>query len=216
MLGYSEPELLSQTFQDVTHPEERGIDVNRDAQMLAGEIRSYQREKRYVTKRGDVIWVLATISLVHGRDGQPLYFLAQVQDITEQKRHTRRLQALAHLSHLISSSLELDEVLREIAQAAATLMDVPVASFWLADEASRTLEARAVSGELTEVAFPRRTMTFEGSAVGWVAQHRERLHVPDVFADARIAGHDWWRTADSAVFSGCRSSPRRRSSPSWC
>ena len=81
-------------------------------------------------------------------------------------------------------------------------MDVPIASFWLVDEATRTLEARAVSGELAEVAFPTRTLTFEGSAVGWVAQHRERLHVPEVFADARIAGYEWWRRRGVRSFLG--------------
>ena len=55
-----------------------------------------------------------------------------------------RLQSLTQLNQHISSSLHLDEVLHAIAQAAATLMQAPVASFWLANEATQTLGSTPV------------------------------------------------------------------------
>ncbi len=86
MLGYPEPELLALTYRAVTYPDDAGIDVGYDRRLLAGETPSYQVEKRYVHKTGRVVWVLASISLVRAGDGTPLYFIAQVQDISERKR----------------------------------------------------------------------------------------------------------------------------------
>jgi GAF domain-containing protein len=107
-----------------------------------------------------------------------------------------RLQALTHLTHLISASLDLDAVLQEITQAAASLMDVPFVRLFIADEAARTLEVRASSDEHLAAGYPATTIRFGERSAGWVAQHRCPLHIPDVFADARVVPHDWLRAHD--------------------
>ena len=60
ILGYSEGELLGKTFQDITHPDDLEADVEQVRRMLAGEIETYQKEKRYFHKDGHVVWVLLT------------------------------------------------------------------------------------------------------------------------------------------------------------
>ncbi|MGH7267547.1 MAG: hybrid sensor histidine kinase/response regulator [Candidatus Rokuibacteriota bacterium] len=85
-LGYSADELLAGSFHAVTHPEDQDVDVEHDRRMLAGELSSYQTEKRYRHKEGRVVWALASVSLVRHRDGHPLYFVVQVQDVTERQR----------------------------------------------------------------------------------------------------------------------------------
>jgi nitrogen fixation negative regulator NifL len=60
--------------------------------MLTGELRTHQMEKRYFHKQGHVVWVLLTVSLVRTAAGQPLYFIAQIQDITDRKRNEERLR----------------------------------------------------------------------------------------------------------------------------
>jgi PAS domain S-box-containing protein len=86
IVGYTEQELLSSTFQDITHPDDLETDLNYARQLLAGEIRSYQMEKRYVHKQGHVVWILLSGSLVRDTQGKPLYFIAQIQDISSRKR----------------------------------------------------------------------------------------------------------------------------------
>jgi signal transduction histidine kinase len=43
-------------------------------------------EKRYLHKDGHVVWGLLSGSLVHDEEGEPLYFIGQLQDTTERKR----------------------------------------------------------------------------------------------------------------------------------
>lgn len=83
--GYGQEELLRCTFQDITHPDDLEEDLAYVKQMLSGEIDSYQMKKRYFHKDGSIIHVLLSVSLVKDQAGAPLYFISQIQDITEQK-----------------------------------------------------------------------------------------------------------------------------------
>jgi diguanylate cyclase (GGDEF)-like protein/PAS domain S-box-containing protein len=96
MTGYTEDELLACTFQDITHPDDLDADLEQLHQMLAGEMRSYEMEKRYLRADGSVIWILLSVSLVRGDDGEPSYFVSQIQDIDERKRAQSELERLAH------------------------------------------------------------------------------------------------------------------------
>ena len=94
LIGYTETEMLARTFQDMTHPEDIAADLEFVRQLLAGELRSYQMEKRYIHTQGHAVTVLLNVSLVRDDLDQPLYFIAQIQDITERKRLEARLRRL--------------------------------------------------------------------------------------------------------------------------
>jgi PAS domain S-box-containing protein len=85
LVGYSEAELLARTFQDITYPEDLETDLENVRRLIAGKIRSYQMEKRYVHARGHLVTVLLDVSLVRDALDQPRYFIAQIQDITERR-----------------------------------------------------------------------------------------------------------------------------------
>jgi PAS domain S-box-containing protein len=91
IVGYSPEELLATTFQAITHPEDLDTDVEFVQRMLEGSIPHYQMEKRYFHKDGHVVWVLLSVSLVRARDGTPLYFVSQIQDINARKEAETRL-----------------------------------------------------------------------------------------------------------------------------
>jgi PAS domain S-box-containing protein len=84
--GYGEAELLQKTFQQITHPDDLNADLEKTQQLLAKQSRSYQIEKRYIHKQGHVIWAILSASLIDDQNGRPLYFVAQVQDISD--RHS--------------------------------------------------------------------------------------------------------------------------------
>ncbi len=142
IVGYSESELLSMTFQDITHPDDLEASREYERQILAGEIRTYQIETRYFHKLGHVVWILLSVSLVSARDGNPLYFVAQLQDITdrvaaEQARQEREsrlrkqqagLMALAKCQPLYAG--DLNAAIAEIAEIAARTLNVERVSVW--------------------------------------------------------------------------------------
>jgi diguanylate cyclase (GGDEF)-like protein/PAS domain S-box-containing protein len=92
ILGYVEEELLEKTFQDITYPDDLDADLDQVRRMLVGKIRTYQMEKRYFHKDGQVVWVLLSVSMVHDEEGEPLYFVSQIQDISERKVLEERLE----------------------------------------------------------------------------------------------------------------------------
>jgi diguanylate cyclase (GGDEF)-like protein/PAS domain S-box-containing protein len=92
LLGYPEEELLGKSFQDITYPDDLDVDLDHLGRMLAGEMRSYQTEKRYVHKEGHVVWILLNVSMVHDEEGKPLYFVSQIQDISERKRAEQKIR----------------------------------------------------------------------------------------------------------------------------
>jgi two-component system, cell cycle sensor histidine kinase and response regulator CckA len=92
MVGYPEPEMRRLTIDGVTHPDDVRKDVERMQLLLNGEIATYRTEKRFMTKRGDVIWGLLTASVVREADGAPLYGLRIVEDITARKRGEEELE----------------------------------------------------------------------------------------------------------------------------
>lgn len=107
MIGYSETELLNKTFQEITHPDDLNLDLRYIRQMLAGEIRTYQMEKRYFHQRGHLVWVLLSVSLVKDINNQPLYFISQIQDIDRRKQAEAKLKEL--IKELERSNRELEE-----------------------------------------------------------------------------------------------------------
>lgn len=95
ILGYRAADLLELTFQDITHPDDLHIDVAQAEQLLAGEIDRYQMEKRYYDHRGRVVWVQLSGSLVRSALGEPVHFIAQIEDISDRKRREEDLTRMA-------------------------------------------------------------------------------------------------------------------------
>ena len=87
MLGYPRGELEALKFADVTHPDDLSIGLETMRKVRAGELNSYQFEKRYIRKDGSAVWARLFGSAIRDDEtGQPLYLVSQVEDIDAQKR----------------------------------------------------------------------------------------------------------------------------------
>lgn len=93
MLGYDEAELTRRGFQELTHPDDLDADLSLYTAILAGEIDSYRLPKRYLHADGHFVWGDLSVALVRDADGEPLHFISQVLDITEQRQNEERLEA---------------------------------------------------------------------------------------------------------------------------
>lgn len=87
ILGYSEAELRKLSFYDITHPD----DIDRTgalmSELLGRKRDSYNLEKRYIHKKGYVIWADVFISAVKNDKGEYLHFVSQIEDITKRKKN---------------------------------------------------------------------------------------------------------------------------------
>jgi len=86
MVGYSEPELLTMCFQDITHPDHLNGYQDSMQKMLHGKIPFYKTEKRYLKKGGNIVWGAVTVTTIRDRDDHFLNHLAMIEDITARKQ----------------------------------------------------------------------------------------------------------------------------------
>jgi PAS domain S-box-containing protein len=84
--GYTEDELIGDTFRRITHPDDLARDLERRQRMLDGELDRCRVEKRLLHKDGHWVWVELNVVVVRDALGAPLHFIAQFQDITERRR----------------------------------------------------------------------------------------------------------------------------------
>ena len=93
IVGYPVDALLTMTPAELTHPEDRPLDEQQAAELIAGRIDLHRREKRYVHRSGAPVWVTVTVTIARSQKGAPLCAVAQIEDISQ-----RRLQ-LEELHH---------------------------------------------------------------------------------------------------------------------
>ncbi|MDQ6871578.1 MAG: PAS domain S-box protein [Gemmatimonadota bacterium] len=84
--GYTREELLQLKVEDLTHPDDIRATREFIARIRSGELPEDKVEKRYVRPNGDIIWVHLTVSIVRSTNGDPLYLVAFIDDITERRQ----------------------------------------------------------------------------------------------------------------------------------
>lgn len=89
ILGYPEVELLGLTVQALTHPDDLRADLAQVQRLLTAEIDAYRTEKRYVGRHGGHVWVEESVTLMRDRLGAPLYFITQLEDVSERRADER-------------------------------------------------------------------------------------------------------------------------------
>lgn len=122
LVGHDEDSLLATTFQHITHPDDLQADLQLVQDVLAGRMQSYQIEKRYRHREGHWVPVLLSVSLVRDGTEQPLYFIAQILDISPQKQAEAVMR-----SSLTEKELLLKEIHHRVKnnlQVVSTLLDL--------------------------------------------------------------------------------------------
>ncbi len=92
ILGYERSELLEMNWARITHPDDLTADLGNFNRVLAGEIDAYSMNKRFIRKDGRVIDAAISVMCVRRADRSADYFVALLQDITEQRRMEEALR----------------------------------------------------------------------------------------------------------------------------
>jgi PAS domain S-box-containing protein len=151
MTGYSREELIGRHFEDITHPDDIGRDIDRRRAVLRGEASVATTEKRYIRKNGEVIWVRVHATLFRAHDGVALGAFSMIEDITEEKQATERRELLFAREHAARLSAEeanrtKDEFLATLSHELRTPLNVILG--W-----TQALQRRAVTAGRIDVAL---------------------------------------------------------------
>jgi PAS domain S-box-containing protein len=139
-LGYNESELLTKTFQDITHPDDLAGDLDQVRRMLSREIESYTMKKRYIRKDGKAVWANLSVALVRTNEGQPDYFISAIDDINDRIMAVQARHA-AEKALLEAQTAALEEQ-REARRAALSLLEDATAARRHAEAAEMELRVR--------------------------------------------------------------------------
>jgi diguanylate cyclase (GGDEF)-like protein/PAS domain S-box-containing protein len=95
MLGYSEDELKLMTWTELTHPDDLNLDLAQFDRLLAGKVESYDMDKRFIHKSGNVVYTHLTVTCQRKPEGVVDYFIASLDDITQRKQMEEQVRQLA-------------------------------------------------------------------------------------------------------------------------
>jgi PAS domain S-box-containing protein len=196
IVGYPRAELLARTFADITHPEDIDKDWAQARRLLAGEIGTYSIEKRYVRRDGGFVWTLLTVALVRAADGQPLYFISTVDDISDRKRAEAALAARTDELHQTfnSTTVGLTRCSRELRYLAANPAYVQIAGVPLQQIVGRPI-AEVIGQEGFETIKPYIERVLAGESV--------EFEVPVAFSGSGShllhVAYTPWRESDGSV-----------------
>ena len=86
ILGYSTAELSTKNYRDITASESHDINRQFIQELWENKTRYFSLEKKYITPNGSTVWGDVTVSMIRSLSGEPEYFLAVVQEISDRKR----------------------------------------------------------------------------------------------------------------------------------
>ncbi|OGT42145.1 MAG: hypothetical protein A3F42_06165 [Gammaproteobacteria bacterium RIFCSPHIGHO2_12_FULL_37_34] len=96
LLGYSQEDMLAMNYYYLIHPNDLNhLQVNIQ-QLIDKQIKTYYSEQQCFRKNGEIVWVTSTLSLMRDEKDKPIYFIVQVQNITQQKQAEERLHHMAY------------------------------------------------------------------------------------------------------------------------
>jgi PAS domain S-box-containing protein len=103
MIGYTEEELTRMTFRDITHPDHIGEDIGHLRLLADKKIPVYRTDKRYIRKDGTILWASLNVSTIRSDDDILLFYIAQIEDVTERKQSQHALRQANKKLTLLSS-----------------------------------------------------------------------------------------------------------------
>lgn len=100
--GYSAEELLAQSVDVITHPDDRERSWQGFRAAMAGEIDLFVVDKRYVRKNGSIVWVNVQLTAVRDEQNHVTRSIAVIQDITIQKQAEAALRDQLKMQDLLA------------------------------------------------------------------------------------------------------------------
>ncbi len=108
-LGYAPEEIGKLTAQDITHPDDRQASREWIGKLMAGEVDSYQIEKRFVTKNASSFWAHLSASAIKEENGRTSRIVGVVTDISERRRSEEEIRQLSEAIRQTTESIVITD-----------------------------------------------------------------------------------------------------------
>lgn len=204
ILGYPRELLLRKALAEVTHPDDRDVEKSHKGALLEKQNESFTLEKRYIHADGGIVWVQLSVSLVLGKDGKPLYYLGQLQDISVRKeaeitlreserkyqslykdaeRQTRELMLLHRVRNAMARELDIPSVIQTVVEAVSDTYGYALVSLYLLQGDVLHLQSQIGynEGVIKQIPITR-------GICGQVVRTREPALITDVHANPVFLG----------------------------
>lgn len=198
ILGYSQKELLQKSFMEVCHPEEVSKQRELYRRLVSRELTEYQLEARYIRKDQTLVWVNLSVSCVENENGEPLYAIAVVEDISERKatetalqKSWEREQVAADIIDSIRAETDLDTILRKTVDHIGKFTGADRCRIWLLDDENQKFTPAPYEYQSTPSVQPSLDMPLPNVAIlHSMLGHPEILALPDVLQAECLSEQD--------------------------
>jgi len=109
IFAYSDEEIRSLSFHDITHPDDLNIGSELLKKLLSGKLSKAIFEKRYIGKNKNIIYASVGVSLIKNADNEPMYFITQIHDITKEKENEFLNSTMAHMLDVAPNSITIHD-----------------------------------------------------------------------------------------------------------
>jgi len=128
IFGYSRKELEGMTVNDLTYTDDLTVSSEYMSKATQGLVDSATFDKRYRHRDGHLVYGEVASSVVRDHEGQPLYFISQVKDVTAYRLAQAQLRASEERFRLVVEnavdniwSMDTNQRMRYLSPSIATL-----------------------------------------------------------------------------------------------
>ena len=140
-------------------------------------------------KDGSTFWESVIIAPVFDLDGDITHYLAIKEDITQCKQvqknlqeRNRQLLVVNQILQTISTTLDMDRILRMIVSETDRLLGTPVTAVWLTDPETEQLICRSASPQYADVLLK---WELSPEATTWILTRQKSANILDIQAEPR-------------------------------
>lgn len=134
MLGYTENEFYGKKWSDMIHPDDLQIGLKNFNLVLLGELNTYEMDRCFRSKNGDIVYTHITISCEKKTNNSIDYLIASIQDITKKKnieetinnseseKQNKHLQTVLHAIRNINQLITKEKNKKNLIQQACKIL----------------------------------------------------------------------------------------------
>ncbi len=147
ILGYHRDELIGRNIRNITLAEDLPLDEKFFNDVASGKRDNFDFEKRCIHKDGHPVWIHLYSNTIRDDAGKPLYAIASIVDIMEQKRAEQELIASRNSTLNILKDLSTESEARRLAEQQfqdaynlnQMIIETSPVGIWMYKEAGQTI-----------------------------------------------------------------------------